>query len=86
MTDHQCGNVEIRASRMVLALLSDDEDAYRFAMHELAGCSRCYQSIAHWCLSLVAGDRAFQAGSRDKAADAVLAELDRVITVTNAPW
>ena len=86
MNPHECGNTELRTSRMMVALYLDDEENYKQVIREVGGCPRCWQAIAHWAVSLVAGDRAFQAGGREQAAGFVLSEIDRVLTITNAPW
>jgi hypothetical protein len=86
MKPHQHGNRELRTTRMLLALLSDDEDNYRQVIREISGCAMCWEAIAHWAIGLVAGSRALAAGGREQAAAYELAELDRVITLMNAPW
>jgi len=79
---HICGDREIRTARMLLALYSDDDDNYQQVIREIAGCAMCWEAIAHWCVALVAGDRAFQAGGVEQAAGHVLSELERVV----GPW
>ena len=81
MTTHICGNREIRTSRMLLALYEDDMDAYEQVIREIAGCARCWESVAHWTIALVAGDRAFQAGGREEAARFVMSDLIRTLFV-----
>lgn len=78
---HICGDRELRVSRMLLALYSDDGDNYHRVMDEIAGCAMCWENIAHWAVSLVAGDRAFQAGGREQAAGYVLSELYRTLMI-----
>jgi len=48
---------------------------------EIAGCPRCWEAIAHWAVSLVAGDRAFHAGGREQAVGYVLSELYRTLMI-----
>jgi hypothetical protein len=77
MQPHEHGNREVYTSRMMLALYADDEDNYRQVIREVAGCAGCWEAIAHWAVSLVAGDRAFAAGGREQAAGYVLSDLER---------
>jgi hypothetical protein len=86
MMKHICGNREIYTSRMMVALYLDCEDNYKQVIREIAGCADCWAAVAHWAVSLVAGDRIRAAGGREQAADYELSELDRVITLMNSPW
>jgi hypothetical protein len=86
MKPHECGNRELRTSRMLLALHSGDGDMYRVVVDEIAGCAMCWQAVAHWVISMLAGHRALQAGSREAAAGFELAELDRVLSIMNEPF
>lgn len=83
---HTCGGTEMRTSRVLLALLSDDSVSYRVVVDEVGTCVHCWTAICHWLLALVAGRDALQAGSVEAAADLVLQDIDRVLTITNAPW
>jgi hypothetical protein len=38
---HRCGNRELRATRMLLALMSDDRDMYEVVIREIRPCARC---------------------------------------------
>jgi hypothetical protein len=78
MMEHVCGNRETLTSRLVLALLSDDEDSYRFVMNEM--CPHCWEFVAHWAVSLVAGAQALQAGGREAAAEFIVSDLARVMS------
>jgi hypothetical protein len=83
---HICGNREIRTSRMLVALHLDTQDSYEQVIREVDGCARCWAAVAHWAISLVAGSRALQAGSREAAAGFELSELDRVLSIMNEPF
>jgi hypothetical protein len=77
---HRCEGPELWTSRMQLALLSNDLPAYDVVVNQVGSCSRCWAAIAHWTLSLVAGDRAARAGGNDAAAGYVLKEIARLTT------
>jgi hypothetical protein len=79
MKSHVCGNREIYTLRMQLALYLDDEVNYHQIVREIAGCARCWENIAHWSVSLLAGDQALRAGSRARAADLVTEDLARLM-------
>jgi hypothetical protein len=76
---HQCGDRELRAARMLLALMSDDRDNYELVIREIAGCSRCWEDLSHWLIGLVAGDRIRAAGGVEEAAGYVLADLEHYL-------
>ena len=76
---HECAGAELRTSRMQLALLSGDMDAYGAICTEVGDCVNCWRAIAHWVLNLLAGDRALRAGSLEAAAGFVQSELVRMM-------
>lgn len=83
MTQHQCdGQSELRAQRLLLALLTDDESASASMSvidAELEWCGRCWRAVAHWLAGLVAGDYGLRAGSTTAACDAVAAGIERTL-------
>jgi hypothetical protein len=84
---HECGNRELRTSRLILALLSDEDwDMYEVVIREIDGCAGCWEAIAHWAISLLAGSRALAAGSREAAAGYELSGLERVLRIMNEPF
>jgi hypothetical protein len=78
VSTHECAGAELWTGRMQLALLSSDMDLYQLIAAEVGSCHRCWAAIAHWTLSLVAGDRAARAGGNDAAAGYVLKEIARL--------
>jgi hypothetical protein len=76
---HQCAGGELRASRLQLALLSNDLDTYTLIAAEVGGCARCWRHIADWTLGLLAGDRALRAGGVEAAAGFIESELIRMM-------
>jgi hypothetical protein len=77
-TTHRCEGPELLTSRMQLALLSNDMPAYDVVVGQVGDCHRCWGAIAHWALNLLAGNRAWQAGSPEAAAGFVLKEIARM--------
>jgi hypothetical protein len=77
MTHHRCGNREPRTARLMLALMSEDDDNYQQVIREIGGCVMCWEAICNWLIGLVVSDRVFAAGGVEQAAGYVLAELER---------
>jgi hypothetical protein len=80
---HQCdGQHELRAARLLLAMLTADSAAvtsFAAVDAELNGCAKCWRAVAQWLAQLVAGRDALQAGSVEAAADAVADGIELMV-------
>jgi hypothetical protein len=61
--------------RMVMALTSDDEDAYRLAEQELGSCNLCWTHALRYATATYASRFALQIGGKEKATDGAMAAL-----------
>jgi hypothetical protein len=66
--EHDCRDPWLTAMRMMLALVTFDEDAYDRARLELGDCVHCWRAIAEHTLRGMAEDTIYTARSRDLAA------------------
>jgi hypothetical protein len=80
MSEHVCANTEVRTARLLLALHSDDEVAYKVVVREIGSCSRCWKAVALWAVQLLAGSQYCAAGGHEQAAGFLLSELERVLS------
>jgi hypothetical protein len=75
---HECTPGIERAYRLMLALLSHDEDARRLIMAEINDCPPCLTAVLRIALDQWAGAVVLHTGGPDPAADLMANELVRV--------
>jgi hypothetical protein len=80
MKSHECQGNLPRVWRLVLALIEWDESAYRLTMGEIRDCTDCLADALSIVLPMLGGRCVLDSGGRDKAADVVAEEIERMLS------
>ncbi|WP_141682079.1 hypothetical protein [Mycobacterium malmoense] len=72
-------SVELVLQRMVYALLAEDPDAYRLAVDEFDDCPQCFRNVLYEVTRLYVGQSILLAGGRERAVEATMEELERIL-------
>lgn len=76
---HSCKASEPRLYRAMMALAAEDEDAYTIVVAELGDCFHCWNNLLRLAVCGHATGTMLSVGGKDKLADVMAEELERMV-------